>query len=37
MRYDILDALSWLVGFLTLPLGLAYRTLKLLHQLATDS
>lgn len=37
MRYVLLDALSWLIGLLTLPLGLAYRTLKLLHQLATDS
>jgi hypothetical protein len=37
MRYAVLDALSWLIGLLTLPVSIPYRTLKLLHQLFTDS
>jgi hypothetical protein len=36
-RYDVLDALSWCVGLLLLPVSILWRTYKLIKQLLTDS
>ena len=36
-RYDVLDALSWTVGLLLLPLALLLRCLKHAKYVLTDS
>lgn len=35
--YDLYDAVSWAIGFALLPVSLAWRTVKLIKQLLTDS
>lgn len=35
-RYDLMDDVSWSVGFLLLPVSLLWRCLKTIHQFACD-